>query len=62
MLLLPVIASIWDWVWPLVIGAAVALGGGLAFSAPYRSPVTAAADTTRPIRPLCVPETSSMLI
>jgi MFS family permease len=39
--ILPVIASLWSWRVAFVFGAAVALAGGLAFSAVYRAPATA---------------------
>jgi len=45
--ILPVIASIWSWRAALLIGAAAALGGALAFSALYRRPSAASADPNR---------------
>ena len=39
---LPIIASMWSWRVALVVGAAVALGGALAFSALYRAPAATA--------------------
>jgi sugar phosphate permease len=37
--ILPIVASFWDWRVAFAVGAAVALGGGLGFSALYRSPL-----------------------
>ncbi len=48
--ILPIIASFWGWRLAFAIGAAVALSGGLAFSALYRSP-PAADDMVRRKRP-----------
>src|SRR5215469_12171055 len=48
--ILPIIASHWGWRVAFVVGAAVALGGGLAFSAVYR-PTAATADKAARNRP-----------
>jgi MFS family permease len=47
---LPIVAGMWSWRFALVVGAAVALGGALGFSALYRAPA-ATAGKARQHRP-----------
>jgi MFS family permease len=59
--ILPVIASIWGWRVAFLVGATVALAGGLAFSALYRPPAAATDKAGRGRPPLGLASLLTML-
>jgi len=59
--ILPVIASHWGWRAAFVVGAAVSLGGGFAFSAVYRPPAATADKAERNRPPIGLSSIRAML-